>query len=69
MKLKRIVLTGAAGRLGSYLREPLTKLADEVISSDQVADIGRLYPGERYVRADLAQMDQILPRLDRNSAV
>ena len=63
MKLKRIVLTGAAGRLGSYLREPLTKLGDEVISSDQVADIGRLYPGERYVRADLAQMDQILPLL------
>ncbi|MFZ1469403.1 MAG: NAD(P)-dependent oxidoreductase [Paracoccaceae bacterium] len=61
--MKRIVLTGAAGRLGSYLREPLTRLADEVISSDLAEDIGRLYPGERYVRADLAQMDQILPLL------
>jgi uronate dehydrogenase len=54
MKLKRLVLTGAAGRLGSYLREPLAQMAEELISSDIVADIGRLYPGERYVRADLA---------------
>lgn len=63
MKLKRIVLTGAGGRLGSCLREPLTKLADEVVSSDIAKDIGQLFPGERYVRADLAQMDQILPLL------
>ena len=34
MKLKRLVLTGAAGRLGSYLREPLSNLADELVSSD-----------------------------------
>ena len=59
MKLKRIVLTGAAGRLGSYLREPLTALADELVSSDIAEGIGALYPGERYVRADLAQYDQI----------
>jgi uronate dehydrogenase len=59
MKLKRLVLTGAAGRLGSYLREPLTKLADELVSSDLPEDIGRLYPGERYQRADLAVYDDI----------
>jgi uronate dehydrogenase len=59
MKLKRLVLTGAAGRLGSYLREPLTHLADELVSSDQHADIGRLYPRERYVMADLARYDDI----------
>jgi uronate dehydrogenase len=59
MKLKRLVLTGAAGRLGSYLREPLSQLADELVSSDIVADIGTLYPNETYVRADLAQYDQI----------
>ena len=53
MKLKRLVLTGAAGRLGSYLREPLSKLADELVSADLKEDIGTLYPGERYVRADL----------------
>lgn len=53
MKLKRLVLTGAGGRLGSYLREPLTKLADELVSSDIKDTIGTLYPGERYIRADL----------------
>jgi uronate dehydrogenase len=59
MKLKRLVLTGAAGRLGSYLREPLTQLADELVSSDLHEDIGKLYPGERYQRADLAVYDDI----------
>ena len=59
MKLKRLVLTGAAGRLGSYLREPLLNLADELVSTDIVADIGTLYPGETYVQADLADMAAI----------
>ena len=54
MKLKRLVLTGAAGRLGSYLREPLLALTDELVSTDIVADIGTLYAGESYVQADLA---------------
>jgi len=57
--MKKLVLTGAAGRLGSYLREPLTKLAEELVSSDIVEDLGMLYPGERYQRADLAQYDEI----------
>ncbi len=59
MKLKRLVLTGAGGRLGSYLREPLTALAQELVSSDLHADIGKLYPGERYLRADLARYGDI----------
>lgn len=58
--MKRIVLTGAAGRLGSYLREPLSKLADELVSSDIVSDFGKLYPGEKYVKAELAKFDEIL---------
>ena len=57
--MKKLVLTGAAGRLGSYLREPLSKLADEFVSSDIVDDIGQLYPGETYQRADLAIYDDI----------
>src|SRR3546814_3647270 len=57
--MKKLVLTGAAGRLGSYLREPLTRLADELVSSDIVEDIGALYPRETYVRADLAKADEI----------
>src|SRR3546814_19206575 len=57
--MKKLVLSGAAGRLGSYLREPLTRLADELVSSDIVEDIGALYPRETYVRADLAKADEI----------
>ncbi len=59
-KKKKIVLTGAAGRLGSYLREPLTRLAEQVTSTDVVEDIGELYPGETYVRADLADFDAMV---------
>ncbi len=62
--MKRIVLTGAAGRLGSYLREPLTKLAGELVSSDIVDDIGNLYPGEVYQKADLSDLSQIMALLD-----
>jgi len=57
--MKKIVLTGAAGRLGSYLREPLTQMADQLVSSDIAEDIGNLYAGERYQRADLAVYDDI----------
>ena len=64
MKLKRILLTGAAGRLGSYLREPMLDLADEVISTDIVADIGTLYVRETYRPADLAKLDEVLPLLE-----
>ncbi|ABG31664.1 NAD(P)-dependent oxidoreductase [Roseobacter denitrificans] len=62
--MKKLVLTGAAGRLGSYLREPLTALCDTLVSTDIVDDIGTLYAGETYVKADLAQMDQIAPVLE-----
>lgn len=57
--MKRIVLTGAAGRLGSYLREPLSRMCDELVSSDLAPDLGKLYPGERYQRADLAVFSEI----------
>lgn len=57
--MKKIVLTGAAGTLGSYLREPLTKMAEQLVSSDIKPDIGKLYPGEVYVAADLAKLDEM----------
>ncbi len=56
----KLVLTGAAGRLGSYLREPLANFADELVSTDIVDDIGKLYDGESYVKADLASLDDML---------
>jgi uronate dehydrogenase len=65
--MKKLVLTGAAGRLGSYLREPLTRMCDELVSTDIVAEIGRLYEGESYVQADLtdlAAMEAVLEGAD-----
>lgn len=56
----KLVLTGAAGRLGSYLREPLSKLADNLVSTDIADDIGKLYEGETYIRADLASLDAMM---------
>ncbi|MBL4751279.1 MAG: NAD(P)-dependent oxidoreductase [Amylibacter sp.] len=53
--MKKIVLTGAAGRLGSYLREPLSKLADELVTTD-IIDVGTLYEGETFINADLADL-------------
>ena len=64
MKLNRLVLTGAAGRLGSHLREPLTKLADTLVSSDIVEDFGRTHPNEEYVRADLADLDAMVALME-----
>ena len=58
--MKKLVLTGAAGRLGSYLREPLTKMCDTLVSTDLADDIGTLYPGETYVKADLSDLDAML---------
>lgn len=61
--MKKLVLTGAAGRLGSYLREPLTRLCDELVSTDLAGDIGKTYPGERYVQADLQDLDAMVDLL------
>ena len=62
--MKKLVLTGAAGRLGSYLREPLTQICDELVSTDIVDDIGKLYPGETYMKGDLASLDDMLKVLE-----
>jgi len=56
----KLVLTGAAGRLGSYLREPLAAMADSLVSSDLADDVGALFPGETYVKADLADLNAIM---------
>ena len=61
--MKKLVLTGAGGRLGSYLREPLTKMCEQLVSTDWLEDIGKLYDGETYIKADLGVLDQIEPLL------
>lgn len=62
--MKKLVLTGAAGRLGSYLREPLSKMCDVLVSTDIKDDIGELYNGETYAKADLASLDDMLAVLE-----
>jgi uronate dehydrogenase len=57
--MKKIVLTGAAGRLGSYLRAPLAKLAEQLVSTDIAPDIGKTLANETYMRADLADLNTI----------
>lgn len=56
----KLVLTGAAGRLGSYLREPLAKMSESLVSTDITEDIGKLYDGETYKQADLADFDAMM---------
>jgi len=58
--MKKIILTGAAGRLGSYLREPLTKMADVLGSTDIADDVGALYDGEQYQKADLTSLEEMI---------
>ena len=49
--LEKIVLTGAGGRLGSYIREPISKLCNILISTDIKENIGSLYKNEQYINA------------------
>lgn len=60
----KLVLTGAAGRLGSYLREPLAAMADSLVSSDIADGVGQLFPGETYVQADLSDLNAMLDLMD-----
>jgi uronate dehydrogenase len=62
--MKKLVLTGAAGRLGSNLREPMSKMCDELVSTDIVDDIGTLYDGETYAKGDLASLDDMMRVLE-----
>ena len=62
--MKKLVLTGAAGRLGSYLREPLSQICDTLVSTDWTESLGELYPGETYVKADLGDLGAMEAVLD-----
>jgi uronate dehydrogenase len=57
--MKKLVLTGAAGRLGSYLRAPLSRLCDELVSTDLAPELSDLLPNERYVSADLQDLGRM----------
>lgn len=62
--MKKLVLTGAAGRLGSYLREPLSKMCDEFTSTDIIAAPAQLHANETYVQADLTDLDAMVALLE-----
>ena len=56
---KRILITGAAGRLGSVLRKELAHLAETLRLTD-IADMGDAAPHEELVQCDIGDMDQVL---------
>lgn len=62
--MKKIVLTGANGNLGQELRVLLAGLCDELLSTDIAQGVGTLLANERFVQADLAEMDQVRPLLE-----
>ena len=64
MRLKKLVLTGAAGRLGSYLREPLSQMCDVFVSTDIQDSPAKLYPNETYIKADLTDLDAMVGLLE-----
>ena len=57
--MKKLVLTGAAGRLGSYLREPLSGMCETLVSTDIIDAPKTQLPNETYVKADLADLEAI----------
>ncbi|MEP1353465.1 MAG: NAD(P)-dependent oxidoreductase [Tateyamaria sp.] len=62
--MKKLVLTGAAGSLGSRLRPFLAAMCDELVSTDIVDSVEELAANETYVKADIADMGAVAPLLE-----
>lgn len=62
--MKKIVLTGARGALGTELRGPLSRMADTLLSTDIAGAPDDLLPNETFVKADLARMEEVEPLLE-----
>lgn len=62
--LKKIILTGAAGRCGSIIRPALAAMCKELVCSDIVDSLDKLAPNETYVKADLADYNAIAALMD-----
>ncbi len=58
-----IAMTGAAGRLAGYLREPMLARASKVILTD-IAELESLQPNEEFRAADLADFEAVKAALD-----
>ncbi len=57
--LKRLLITGAAGALGSHCRQNLAHLAESVRVSD-IADLGAAASHEEVVQADLSDRSAVM---------
>ena len=65
-KYNKIVLTGASGRLGSYLREPLSKITKKLVSTDK-DDIGKTLHNEVFKKLNIKnfkEVNKILKKTD-----
>jgi uronate dehydrogenase len=62
--IRRIVLTGARGALGTSLRPALAPLCESLVSTDIAPAPETLLPNETWVRADLARMEEVAPALE-----
>ncbi len=62
--LTKIVLTGAAGALGSALREPLSRMCEQLVSVDIRDAPEVLASNETWAVADCAEMEQVAPLLE-----
>lgn len=57
--MKRVLLTGAAGTLGTAMRKRLAGWADELVLSD-LKPVTDLVAGETFVQCDLADYDSVM---------
>ena len=56
--MKRVLLTGAAGGIGTFLRKLLPPIYPELVLSD-IREPKGLAPTERFIKADISQADEI----------
>lgn len=56
--MKRVLLTGAAGGIGTWLRKLLPPIYPDLVLSD-IQEPKDLLPGEMFVRADISKADEI----------
>jgi uronate dehydrogenase len=60
---KRLLITGAAGRLGSVLRAEMRAHAD-ILRLTDIADMGSVAPHEEHVRCDLANFADVMAMVE-----
>lgn len=62
--LTKIVLTGAAGALGSRLRAPLAAMCETLVSTDLAAALDGVADNETYVKADVGNAEEMMALIE-----